>query len=99
MRHLATLSVVVLVACGTSSTTNGDGGTKDAGPGTVCRSQSDCAGGDYCGVQNLAPMCNGSCQPRFGSDTCSTDADCADAGVGMICSSNTDPGPCWCSSG
>jgi hypothetical protein len=74
---------------GTSSTTSG-GGTGGLGAGQ-CRSQSDCGGGDFCSLNVLPPLCGGVCDTGAGGD-CQSDAECADAGAGLICGR---PCACW----
>jgi len=81
---------------GTGGMTTGTGGmttgTGGAGSGQ-CRSQADCTSGDFCGVLVLPPFCNGMCETGIGGG-CQTDADCQDAGAGLICDK-----PCNCSMG
>jgi hypothetical protein len=81
----------------TSSTASGHGGqtgTGGLGPGQ-CHTVMDCKSvGDFCAVQILPPFCGPQCDPSLTGTSCMSDADCQDAGAGLICDK-----PCVCERG
>src|SRR5262245_47918844 len=108
LHGVSILIAIYTAACGSSGSSSGAGGAGASGsvassgtlacsggalPAGKCRSNTDCQNGDYCGVLNLPPFCGGQCDDNFTSD-CQSDADCADAGVGLVCDL-----PCRCNHG
>jgi len=100
------ITVVLAAACGSPSGTGigaGTTGTAGTGAGTtttgaggighVCHGQADCGLDQFCNVIQLPPFCGGKCDTAP-SDGCQTDADCADAGTGLVCDR-----PCYCFQG
>jgi hypothetical protein len=96
-------STTASIAAGTTGTGTGGGatsghggghtGTGGLGPGE-CRTQADCMAGWFCGVQIYPPFCGPQCDPSLTGINCQANADCQDAGAGLICDK-----PCVCMHG
>jgi hypothetical protein len=88
MRALVLFAVCLLAPLGCGRSFAPDG-RNDAGCGSPCAAQTDCASAEYCvfdkpsGCAHCASSCSGTSCP--GSNTCATDADCP-ANAHCVCS-------------